>query len=115
MGYSPKHAKSVSLLGTALKTPLTGGAASGPGRHRAGARIPAPRIPGDQSVPAAPEQDATAGPMTAPVPGDAVTAAGAGHAEEAIAAGTLPADPQAARAEALRKLVPLQRSPLSES
>lgn len=113
MGYSPKHAKPVSLRGTALRTPLTGGAASGPGRHRAGARIPRPRIPGDESVPADPVTDSAGQTAEKAVPA-------AGHSEEKMAAGARSGDQpsaerQAARAEALTKLIPLQRAPLPES
>lgn len=119
MGYSPKHAKPVSLRGTALKTPLTGGAGNGPGRHRAGARIPGQRVPADEPVPA----DGVPDPVTAPAAG---LGAGAGHAEESIASRTRagdrpagrdgrPADKQAARAETLMRLVPLQRAPIPES
>lgn len=124
MGYSPKHAKPVSLRGTALKTPLTGGAGNGPGRHRAGARIPGQRVPADEPVPAGAVPD----PVTAPAvseqaaPPAAGMGAGPGHAEESIASRTRPEDKgdrpagnQAARAEALMRLVPLQRAPIPES
>lgn len=118
MGYSPKHAKPVSLRGTALKTPLTGGAASGPGRHRAGARIPGQRFPGDDSVTASPDTvpDPVAAPAVSEETAPAASAGAApGHAEESIASGTRPGDRQADRAQALMRLIPLQRSPLTES
>lgn len=117
MGYSPKHAKPVSLRGTALRTPLTGGAATGPGRHRAGARVPGPRVPGDESVPADPVTDSAGQTAEEAVPAERRPA---GHSEEKMAAGAPSGDQssgerQAARAEALMKLIPLQRSPLPES
>ncbi|MCL2582795.1 MAG: hypothetical protein FWE35_10100 [Streptosporangiales bacterium] len=99
MGYSPKHAKPVSLRGTTIKTPLSGGPGGAGGRHRAGPRIPAPRIAGDSAIPAAP------GPVSG---ADAAPEPGAQAPETA-------GDTQAARAEALMRLVPLQRSPLPES
>jgi hypothetical protein len=45
MGYSPKHAKPVSLK-SAYRPFGTGGAGTS-GRHRAGAVVPAPRLPAD--------------------------------------------------------------------
>jgi hypothetical protein len=51
MGYSPKHAKPVSLKTTARKSAYrpfgTGGTGTGAGRHRTGAVVPAPRLPAD--------------------------------------------------------------------
>jgi hypothetical protein len=45
MGYSPKHAKPVSLK-SAYRPFGTGGTGTS-GRHRAGAVVPAPRLPAD--------------------------------------------------------------------
>lgn len=115
MGYSPKHAKPASMRGTALKPPHAGGASSGHGRHRAGAQIPAPRIPGDASVPA--------GPGPVPEPGALAETRPVAEAPEAAAqdpaSGKESRDPaddrQAARARSLLDLIPLQRAPLSDS
>lgn len=115
MGYSPKHAKPASLRGTALKPPHAGGASSGHGRHRAGAQIPAPRIPGDASVPAGPGP--VSGPGAIPEIGPAAEAPEAAAADTASARNSqdAAADQQAARAESLMNLIPLQRAPLADS
>ena len=84
MGYSPKHAKPVSLK-SAYRPFGTGGTGTS-GRHRAGAVVPAPRIPLD-----------------------AADAAGAAdRIDEADRT-------DAADAEGPMKFIPLQRTPLGES
>jgi hypothetical protein len=105
MGYSPKHAKPVSLMSTALKSQHksagSSGTGTGPGRHRIGATVPAPRLPADDICPAG--QPAA---LTEPAPEASPADAGTDDLETARAV---------EHAEALLRLIPLQRTPLPGS
>lgn len=104
MGYSPKHAKPLSLRSAGLKShhhrPFGAGDS---GRHRADTIVPAPRVPPDETFPAAGKPGA-AGTVRAAGAGDAdetVDAVGTPGADRAVdAAGTPGADDDSGMAEA---------------
>lgn len=113
MGYSPKHAKPVSLRSTALKNQHRpfgpGGTTASPGRHRAGSAVPVPRFPVGGAVQTEEHLPAIVSEAHREPAGEPAPAADAGQ----------PGEPDAARAaehaEALKKLIPSQRVPLRES
>ena len=133
MGYSPKHAKPVSLRGTALKShhkPVgPAGTPVGHGRHRAGTAVPVPRVPDHDPVPAdepptpdetlaADDAAAPAGDAAAPAAGDAVPATAPGASGAPGAAVNAPCVAGARGTEhaaVLTRLVPPQRAPLPGS
>ena len=105
MGYAPKHAKPASLRNTALKSHHRPFGAEVSGRHRAGVlpappAPPAPRTPPDESIGAVGTAD----------PEAEIRAGEAGEACEEVAGPRASARDD--RAEALMKLIPLQRVPL---
>lgn len=115
MGYSPRHAKPLSLRSAGLKSYHRPFGSGDSGRHRAGTIVPAPRVPVDDDAIPAEAAETT----DSAVPADEV-----GTLDEGGAAGAQAGDRDSQRnpaagaggqADFLAWLIPVQRSPLEGS
>lgn len=112
MGYSPRHAKPLSLRSAGLKSYHRPFGSGDSGRHRAGTIVPAPRVPADDD--AIPTGEAgSAGPADKVGTLDEGGAAGAQAGDRDSQRN--PAADAGGQADFLAWLIPVQRSPLEGS